>query len=145
MWAFLYLSVSQWGYPVAQSFVFAIEEINRRSDLLPNLTLGFSIRNSGDSVHGVIHETLSFLTRHKKPIPNYTYQHGSPLAALIGTTRSVSMASLLGLYRIPQVSYSKLTSLINVAQLGKDDNDNDGDGHCSLQLYCGDGLLAMFL
>ncbi|XP_040590163.1 vomeronasal type-2 receptor 26-like [Mesocricetus auratus] len=104
--------VSQWGYPVAQSFVFAIEEINRRSDLLPNLTLGFSIRNSGDSVHGVIHETLSFLTRQEEPIPNYTCQHGSPQVALIGATRSVSMASLLGLYRFPQVSYgSSLPSI----------------------------------
>ncbi|XP_035316393.1 extracellular calcium-sensing receptor isoform X1 [Cricetulus griseus] len=70
--------VSQWGYRVAQSFVFAIEEINRSAHLLPNLTLGFSIRNSGDSVHGAVYETLSFLTRQEEPVPNYTCQHGSP-------------------------------------------------------------------
>ncbi|XP_040590164.1 LOW QUALITY PROTEIN: extracellular calcium-sensing receptor [Mesocricetus auratus] len=101
--------VSQWGYRVAQSFVFAIEEINRSAHLLPNLTLGFSIRNSGDTVHGAVHETLSFLTRQEEPIPNYTCQHDSPQAALVGDTRSalsVSMARLLGLYRFPQISYS---------------------------------------
>ncbi|XP_051063722.1 vomeronasal type-2 receptor 26 [Phodopus roborovskii] len=101
--------VSQWGYRVAQSFVFAIEEINRSAHLLPNLTLGFSIRNSGDSVHGAVHETMSLLTGQEEPIPNYTCQHRSPLAALVGDTRSslsVSMARLLGLYRFPQVSYS---------------------------------------
>ncbi|KAL6093148.1 hypothetical protein STEG23_010508 [Scotinomys teguina] len=101
--------VSNWGYRVAQSFVFAIEEINRSAHLLPNLTLGFSIRNSGDSVNGALHETMSFLTRQEEPIPNYTCQHGSPQAALVGDTRSslsVSMARLLGLYKFPQVSYS---------------------------------------
>eukprot|EP00072_Mus_musculus_P002714 NP_001074918.2 vomeronasal 2, receptor 54 [Mus musculus] len=98
-----------WGYRVTQSFVFAIEEINRSAHLLPNLTLGFSIRNSGDSVHGALYETMGFLTGQKEPIPNYTCQHGSPQAALVGDTRSslsVSMARLLGLYKFPQVSYS---------------------------------------
>ncbi|EDL38102.1 mCG114692, partial [Mus musculus] len=100
---------SMWGYRVTQSFVFAIEEINRSAHLLPNLTLGFSIRNSGDSVHGALYETMGFLTGQKEPIPNYTCQHGSPQAALVGDTRSslsVSMARLLGLYKFPQVSYS---------------------------------------
>ncbi|XP_028740822.1 vomeronasal type-2 receptor 26-like [Peromyscus leucopus] len=109
MWASLSLRVSNWGYRVAQSFVFAIEEINRSAYLLPNVTLGFSIRNSGDSVHGALHETMSFLTRQEEPIPNYTCQHGSPQAALVGDTRSslsVSMARLLGLYKFPQISYS---------------------------------------
>uniref|UniRef100_A0A3B2WD02 Parathyroid cell calcium-sensing receptor n=1 Tax=Mus musculus TaxID=10090 RepID=A0A3B2WD02_MOUSE len=102
-------SVSMWGYRVAQSFVFAIEEINRSTHLLPNLTLGFSIRNSGDSAHGALYETMGFLTGQEEPIPNYTCQHGSPQAALVGDTRSslsVSMARLLGLYKFPQVSYS---------------------------------------
>ncbi|XP_036009215.1 vomeronasal 2, receptor 53 isoform X1 [Mus musculus] len=102
-------SASMWSYRVAQSFVFAIEEINRSAHLLPNLTLGFSIRNSGDSVHGALYETMGFLTGQEEPIPNYTCQHGSPQAALVGDTRSslsVSMARLLGLYKFPQVSYS---------------------------------------
>ncbi|KAL6093146.1 hypothetical protein STEG23_010506, partial [Scotinomys teguina] len=125
-WQFTYgkacpiLSDSNWGYRVAQSFVFAIEEINRSAHLLPNLTLGFSIRNSGDSVNGALHETMSFLTRQEEPIPNYTCQHGSPQAALVGDTRSslsVSMARLLGLYKFPQVSYgSSLPSLSDKMQ-----------------------------
>nr|XP_021520395.1 vomeronasal type-2 receptor 1 [Meriones unguiculatus] len=109
-----------WGYRVAQSFVFAIEEINRSAHLLPNLTLGFSIRNSGDSVHGALHEMVGFLTGQEEPIPNYTCQHGSPQAALVGDTRSllsVSMARLLGLYKFPQVSHgSSLPSLSDKIQ-----------------------------
>ncbi|EDL38108.1 mCG13658 [Mus musculus] len=112
--------VSMWSYRVAQSFVFAIEEINKSAHLLPNLTLGFSIRNSGDSVHGALYETMGFLTGQEEPIPNYTCQHGSPQAALVGDTRSslsVSMARLLGLYKFPQVSHgSSLPSLSDKIQ-----------------------------
>ncbi|EDL00987.1 mCG1025021 [Mus musculus] len=126
-------NVSMWGYRVAQSFVFAIEEINRSAHLLPNLTLGFSIRNSGDSVHGALYETMGFLTGQEEPIPNYTCQHGSPQAALVGDTRSslsVSMARLLGLYKFSQVSCTTPYSLVNVVQSLND----DGDGHSSEQL-----------
>ncbi|XP_048224688.1 extracellular calcium-sensing receptor-like [Perognathus longimembris pacificus] len=104
-----YSSVSNWGYRVAQSFVFAIEEINRSVHLLPNLTLGFSIRNSGDSVHGALHETIGFLTGQEEPVPNYFCGSGPPKVAVVGDTRSalsVSMARLLGLYKFPQISYS---------------------------------------
>uniref|UniRef100_H0WDU4 G-protein coupled receptors family 3 profile domain-containing protein n=1 Tax=Cavia porcellus TaxID=10141 RepID=H0WDU4_CAVPO len=108
-------SVSSWGYRVAQSFVFAVEEINNSTHLLPNLTLGFSIRNSGDSVHGAMHETMAFLTGQEDPVPNYSCHRGPPQAAMVGDTRSalsVAMARLLGLYKFPQVSYaSTLPSL----------------------------------
>lgn len=120
MWASFSLSVSEWGYRVMQSFVFAIEEINKSAELLSNLTLGFSIRNSGDSVHGALYEMMGFLTGQDEPIPNYTCQYGSAQAALVGDTRSslsVSMARLLGLYKFPQVSCLKPYSLVNVVNV----------------------------
>ncbi|XP_008591855.1 PREDICTED: extracellular calcium-sensing receptor-like [Galeopterus variegatus] len=113
-------SLSRWNYLVAQSFVFAIEEINRDAHLLPNLTLGFSIRNSWDCVHGALHEMMGFLTGQEEPIPNYTCQLSIPRVALVGDTRSVlsvAMARLLGLYKFPQVSYSStLASLSDKTQ-----------------------------
>lgn len=105
-WAFP-LSLSLWSYLVAQSFVFAVEEINRSVHLLPNLTLGFSIRNSGCSAHGAVFEMMSFLTGQEEPIPNYTCGPRLPRVAVVGDTRSalsVPMARLLGLYKFPQVS-----------------------------------------
>lgn len=112
-WPSLSLSVSRWGYRVAQGFVFAIEEINRDTRLLPNLTLGFSIRNSGDSVHGGMYEMLGFLSGQEVPIPNYVCGSSPPRVALIGETLSVlsvSMARLLGLYKFPQVSHPEAFS-----------------------------------
>ncbi|XP_048224687.1 vomeronasal type-2 receptor 26-like [Perognathus longimembris pacificus] len=108
--------VSLWGYLVAQGFVFAIEEINRSVQLLPNLTLGFSIRNSGDLVHRSLHETMGFLTGQEEPVPNYSCGSGPPKAAMVGETRStlsVSMARLLGLYKFPQISYASTLPVLS--------------------------------
>ncbi|KAM4824995.1 vomeronasal type-2 receptor 26-like [Thomomys bottae] len=106
----------QLGYLAAQGFVFAMEEVNRNDHLLPNLTLGFSIRNSGDSVHGALHETLGFLTGQEEPVPNYSCGAGPPRVAVVGDTRStlsMSMARLLGLYRFPQVSYASTLPVLS--------------------------------
>ncbi|XP_007955214.2 extracellular calcium-sensing receptor-like [Orycteropus afer afer] len=109
-----------WGYRLAQGFVFAIEEINRDSRLLPNLTLGFSIWNSGDSVSRALQEAMGFLTGQEEPIPNYVCQASPPRAALVGDSRSalsIPLARLLGLYKFPQVSYaSTLASLSDKTQ-----------------------------
>ncbi|KAM6154516.1 LOW QUALITY PROTEIN: vomeronasal type-2 receptor 26-like [Erethizon dorsatum] len=112
--------VSSWGYRVAQSFVLAVEEINRGTHLPPTLTLGFSTRNSGDSVHGALHETMAFLTGQEDPVSNYVCHLSPPRAALAGDTcsaLSVDMARLLEPYRFPQVSYaSTLPSLSDKTQ-----------------------------
>ncbi|KAF5929466.1 hypothetical protein HPG69_007216 [Diceros bicornis minor] len=112
--------VSLWGYWVAQSFVFAVEEINRDGRLLPSLILGFSIWNSGDLVVGALHETMALLTGWEEPVPNYECQLSPPRAALVGDTRSavsIPMARLLGLYKFPQVSHSStLASLSDKTQ-----------------------------
>uniref|UniRef100_A0A8D2DBU9 G-protein coupled receptors family 3 profile domain-containing protein n=1 Tax=Sciurus vulgaris TaxID=55149 RepID=A0A8D2DBU9_SCIVU len=114
-WAFP-LSLSLWSYLVAQSFVFAVEEINRSVHLLPNLTLGFSIRNSGCSAHGAVFEMMSFLTGQEEPIPNYTCGPRLPRVAVVGDTQSalsVPMARLLGLYKFPQVSHSSTLPILS--------------------------------
>ncbi|KAM5236323.1 vomeronasal type-2 receptor 26-like [Ctenodactylus gundi] len=112
--------VSPWGFRVAQGFVLAVEEINADGRLLPNLTLGFSVRNSGDLVRGALREALGFLSRTEEPVPNFACGQGAPLAALVGDTRSalsLALARLLGLYRFPQVSYaSTLPSLSDKTQ-----------------------------
>uniref|UniRef100_G3UD57 G-protein coupled receptors family 3 profile domain-containing protein n=1 Tax=Loxodonta africana TaxID=9785 RepID=G3UD57_LOXAF len=102
------LNLNIWGYLVTQGLVFATEEINRDSRLLPNLTLGFSIWNSGDLVSGALREAMAFLTARRNP-SNYMCQASPLRVALVGDTRSavsIPLARLLGLYKFPQVSYS---------------------------------------
>ncbi|XP_043849896.1 vomeronasal type-2 receptor 26-like [Dromiciops gliroides] len=109
------MGFSSWGYAASQGFVFAIEEINRDVYLLPNLTLGFSIWDSGDSIAGAFLGTMDFLTGQGKPVPNYSCRARPPPTALIGELRSalsMPLARWLGLYKFPQISYgSSIISL----------------------------------
>ncbi|XP_043821864.1 extracellular calcium-sensing receptor-like [Dromiciops gliroides] len=102
---------------MVQSFVFTIEEINSNPHLLPNVTLGFAIWDSGSSELGALWGTMALLTGQGYPIPNYSCAlPEAPLAAILGedrSTLSIAMATWLGLYRIPQVSYGSTVSVLS--------------------------------
>ncbi|KAJ1080390.1 hypothetical protein NDU88_000606 [Pleurodeles waltl] len=103
-------------YQWFQVMVFAIEEINSHSELLPNMTLGFRIYDSCMMIQHAIKGTLWMLTGLEEPIPNYQCSRTHPPAAIIGeTTSSISvvMARILGLYQHPQISYSASSSLLS--------------------------------
>nr|XP_033779253.1 extracellular calcium-sensing receptor-like [Geotrypetes seraphini] len=103
-------------YQWIQSMVFAIEEINRDPDLLPNVTLGFRIYDSCVALQRTLEGALWILSGRGKPILNYRCQDNQPLAAVIGessSTRSILMARLLGLYRYPQISYFATSSFLS--------------------------------
>ncbi|XP_042329796.1 extracellular calcium-sensing receptor-like [Sceloporus undulatus] len=103
--------------------VFAIEEINQASSLLPNITLGFRIFDSCQMVSRALLGTMQFLTGHQKVVPNFHCHHISPEAGLIaeaGITESRAIASLLGLYRYPQDCHTeKETGLFSAAPEGR--------------------------
>ncbi|XP_029435612.1 extracellular calcium-sensing receptor-like [Rhinatrema bivittatum] len=95
-------------YQWIQSMVFAIEEINGDPALLPNITLGFWIYDSCVALQRTLEGTLWMLSGRGEPVLNYRCQSNQTLAAVVGesgSTRSVLMARLLGLYRYPQISY----------------------------------------
>ncbi|XP_078524887.1 vomeronasal type-2 receptor 26-like [Lissotriton helveticus] len=96
--------------------VFTIIEINKQQALLPNITLGFQIFDSCLSVQRSLQGTAWLLTGRGKPILNYRCQNESVMTAVIGesiSTSSLSMARFLGLYRMPQVSYSASIPLLS--------------------------------
>ncbi|XP_075433980.1 extracellular calcium-sensing receptor-like [Ascaphus truei] len=95
---------------------FTMEEINRRHDLLPNLTLGFQIYDSCRVLQSELDGTLKMLTGQKQGIPNFSCQEKPPLAAIIGhstSTYSILMAHILGLYRYPQISIYSTSALLS--------------------------------
>ncbi|XP_044539034.1 vomeronasal type-2 receptor 1-like [Gracilinanus agilis] len=102
---------------MVQSFVFTIEEINKNPELLPNFTLGFSIWDSGSSELGALWGMMALVTGQGRPIPNYACAPPeAPLAAILGEDRSalsIPMATWLGLYRTPQVSYGSTVSVLS--------------------------------
>ncbi|XP_043925101.1 extracellular calcium-sensing receptor-like [Protopterus annectens] len=91
--------------------VFAINEINRNQELLPNITLGFKIYDSCYSEVKALEGILWLLSRKSEPVPNYSCQSNTRLAAVLGEAASGSslpMARILGIYRYPQISYGSV-------------------------------------
>ncbi|XP_075060980.1 extracellular calcium-sensing receptor-like [Mixophyes fleayi] len=103
-------------YQQFQAMRFALEEINGRLDVLPNITLGFIAFDSCAALRKELEGTLWMLTGQIQPIPNYCCQEKTPLAAVLGHTMSSSsilMARVLGLYRYPQISHFSTSSLLS--------------------------------
>lgn len=98
-----------------QTMLFAIDEINRREDLLPETDLGYVIYDSCFTISKAVEGTLTYLTGQDEAVPNYRCGDGPPLAALVGaggSDLSIATARILGLYHFPQVSYSSTCSAL---------------------------------
>uniref|UniRef100_A0A3Q0RQS7 Olfactory receptor C family, x1 n=1 Tax=Amphilophus citrinellus TaxID=61819 RepID=A0A3Q0RQS7_AMPCI len=89
-----------------QTMTFAINEINDRSDLLPNLELGFHIHDSCDDIP--VSLKASLLLANGQPERGFSTESITVSSVIIGDAGSgVSMALLrsLGSFHIPLVSY----------------------------------------
>ncbi|XP_029435654.1 vomeronasal type-2 receptor 26-like [Rhinatrema bivittatum] len=98
------------------AFAFAIEEINNRTDLLPNITLGFLVYDSCYSDEISVLNILRVLSSLQYPVPNYRCYQKGRLVAVIGQLMSsptCSSASITGMYRYPQISYGALDPILN--------------------------------
>ncbi|AWO99234.1 putative vomeronasal type-2 receptor 1-like [Scophthalmus maximus] len=98
-----------------QTMLFAINEINKKDDLLPNTDLGYVIYDSCFTISKAVEGTLTYLTGQDEAVPNYRCGTGAPLAALVGaggSDLSIATARILGLYHFPQVSYCSSCSAL---------------------------------
>ncbi|XP_031813162.1 vomeronasal type-2 receptor 26-like [Sarcophilus harrisii] len=95
--------------------MFAIEEINRNSNLLPNITLGFHIYNAYANDERTLESSLMWLSGQGQTIPNYSCEKGKSVVVIGGATSdlTVSMGSLLELYKFPQISYGLFDPLLS--------------------------------
>ncbi|XP_037396082.1 extracellular calcium-sensing receptor-like [Pygocentrus nattereri] len=95
----------------ARAMEFTIHEINNRTDLLPGITLGYQIHDSCGAVPMAVKAALQF-TNGMEPFFSDTDSCSKSVAAavpaLVGdsnSTPSISMARILGLFGIAQVSH----------------------------------------
>ncbi|XP_077171475.1 vomeronasal type-2 receptor 26-like [Paroedura picta] len=97
-------------HPLA--LAFAVNEINMNPKILPNATLGFHIYDSYYDDKLTYRTTLDLLFKSHKYFPNYECDNQKKLMAVIGglgSDLSFHMADLLGLYKIPQLTYGSLS------------------------------------
>ncbi len=91
-----------------ESMAYAINEINSRTDLLPNITLAFRIRDTCGSSRYGLDEAFHFVqatTREEACSTNRTTVSMSGMVGAQFSRVSINVANLLRLHRIPQISY----------------------------------------
>ncbi|XP_033024391.1 vomeronasal type-2 receptor 26-like [Lacerta agilis] len=95
-------------YQQVLALVFAVKEINENPRILPNVTLGFHIYDSYFNEKMTYQSTLNLLFKVKRVVPNYRCDTPNNIIGVIGglgSETSLYMATILSIYKIPQLSY----------------------------------------
>ncbi|XP_078515269.1 extracellular calcium-sensing receptor-like [Lissotriton helveticus] len=98
------------------AMLFAIEEINRTPDLLPNITLGFRIFDTCASQNRALQGLLEELSGKSDPMPGYNCNLKSIPVGLLGevlSSTSISLARISGPLHFPVISYGSLLSTLS--------------------------------
>ncbi|XP_054850470.1 vomeronasal type-2 receptor 26-like [Eublepharis macularius] len=129
-------------HPLA--LAFAVDEINRNPNILPNVTLGFHIYDSYNDDKMTYRTTLDLLFKSHRYLPNYECDNQKNLMAVIGglgSKTSFHMADLLSLYKIPQVL--PLSVCNNYCHPGYQKKKKEGQKFCCYDCSrCPEGKVA---
>ncbi|XP_066566408.1 extracellular calcium-sensing receptor-like [Amia ocellicauda] len=97
-------------YHVALTMIFAIEEINNSTEILPNVSLGFKIYDACGSTTLGIRGAMALMNGQEDTIKSDQSCNKSPsVPAIIGETASsptIGIATTVGPFHIPVVSHS---------------------------------------
>eukprot|EP00731_Ephydatia_muelleri_P031249 Em0022g763a len=102
-------SINSLGIIYSEAIAYVVETINNRSDFVPGVKFGFEIHDSCSVVNFALDETLDLLTLR-------TPQKGFGISTMIGEFSSavtIPIAQLLGLFRLPFVSFSATDSALS--------------------------------
>ncbi|XP_047678773.1 extracellular calcium-sensing receptor-like [Tachysurus fulvidraco] len=92
----------------AQTMVFAIEEINKRSDILPGINLGYKIYDVCGSVEMTTRAALSLVNGHGENTTSVHCSKPDTVQAIIGqssSTPTIAISTTVGPLNIPVVSH----------------------------------------
>ncbi|KAM4566693.1 extracellular calcium-sensing receptor-like [Odontesthes bonariensis] len=93
----------------SRAMIFAIEEINNSTELLPGIRLGYQIHDSCGSVPVAVHVAFQLLNGQDPAFhPGENCSRSGMVMGVVGdsgSTPSISMSRIIGSYNIPQVSH----------------------------------------
>ncbi|XP_055370106.1 extracellular calcium-sensing receptor-like [Betta splendens] len=94
---------------------FAIDEINRNSKLLPNVTLGYSLYDNCLQLGIGFRAALTLVSEEQQVVLHETCVGMPPVLGIVGdssSTRCIAISSVLGLYRVPMYNIYNLMNEI---------------------------------
>ncbi|XP_035241570.1 extracellular calcium-sensing receptor-like [Anguilla anguilla] len=95
-------------FRVAQTMIFAIEEINNRTDLLPGVSLGYKIYDTCVSAAFSIQAAMALMNGYEETLTDTSCSTPAVVQAIIGdsgSTTTIAIAATVGLFQIPVISH----------------------------------------
>ncbi|XP_056418935.1 vomeronasal type-2 receptor 26-like [Hyla sarda] len=96
--------------------IFAVNEVNDSPDLLPNVTVGFSLVHSCMSELRAIGGAMSLMSGAGDPVPCYDCRTTSMMVGIVGdmaSALSLPIARILGVHSYPQISHGASSSALS--------------------------------
>ncbi|KAF7235165.1 hypothetical protein EYD10_17990 [Varanus komodoensis] len=103
------------NYQYVLAFFYAISEVNRNAELLPNTTLVARVYDNAFNLWRTSSRTLDLLFPGQGKNPNYNCVQKEKLIAVIGdltSQNSIHMANVLNIYKIAQLNYGSFDPVL---------------------------------
>ncbi|XP_051512054.1 extracellular calcium-sensing receptor-like [Myxocyprinus asiaticus] len=104
------------SFQQAQTMVFAIDEINKDPNLLPNITLGYHLYDNCVMLGMAFRAAIALVSGTEESLTNLNCTGPPPVIGIVGdsnSTPSIAISSVLGLFRVPIVSYYATCSCLS--------------------------------
>ncbi|XP_064158995.1 extracellular calcium-sensing receptor-like [Anguilla rostrata] len=102
------ISLNYREFQFAQTMIFAIKEINNRTDLLPGLSLGYKIYDACGSIPLAIRSAMALMNGYEETLTDTSCSTPAAVQAIIGESGSsptIALSSAVGLFHIPLISH----------------------------------------
>ncbi|XP_016114001.1 extracellular calcium-sensing receptor-like [Sinocyclocheilus grahami] len=95
-------------FKFAQTFIFAIEEINNSTQLLPGVSLGYKIYDACNSIDLAIQSGMALMNGYEEILSDIFCSRSPAVQAIVGESSSsptTALATVVGPFNIPVISH----------------------------------------
>ncbi|XP_070586381.1 vomeronasal type-2 receptor 26-like [Erythrolamprus reginae] len=113
---FVFRDPDVYGFFFRFLFLFNIQLINKNSQFMHNLTLGYNIHDNYMSTFHTSDALLDILSTGEANVPNYGCGRKENLLALLDVASreiSIQMSTLVGTYKVPQINYGVVSEALS--------------------------------